>query len=184
MTNKLCVLLTYLILNNVFNISYGSNAINQNINNNKNYIEITSDNLHINYKQGYLVYKNNVKLNQENKHLLSDNIYIHFKNNSKNNNKITEIIAVNNFNRNNNQKPVEYIEQDIKNNQTKYSKYTKATANKIKFDPNINKITLEGNAIIEQDNKILTSELLFYDIKKELAYMPKTNNTRTKIIVS
>jgi lipopolysaccharide export system protein LptA len=76
--------------------------------------------------------------------------------------------------------------QNVTNKKTKNNtdkNFMVAKADTMKFEAINNKIILEKNAIIEQNNRILTSELLYYDLKQEIAYMPKVNNQRSKIIL-
>ena len=42
---------------------------------------------------------------------------------------------------------------------------------------------MEQNATIRQGDKELNSELIDYDIKKQVAHMPKIQNRRTKITI-
>lgn len=137
---------------------------------------IKSKQFKLNYKDGYAFYSGDVKLNQGSRELLSDKLYIYFdkKNsalkNNQVNNKIKEIKAVGN--------PVSYTESlDSINDRVM------ATANTIKLDPVTSILTLDGNANIKYSGKRLTSDLLHYNIKNEVAYAPKVENKRTKLIL-
>lgn len=150
-------------------------------------ITINSEGFTIDYANGYAVYSKNVVLNQSDKTLTSDNLYIYFEKNNKinkntkNNSSIKTIIATS---ADHNQ-PVVY-KQNVTNKKTKNNSdknFMVAKADTMKFEAINNKIILEKNAIIEQNNRILTSELLYYDLKQEIAYMPKVNNQRSKIIL-
>ena len=132
-------------------------------------IVITADSFTLDYANGYAVYTNNVAVNRANKQLTSDNLFIYFNNAGTESAKFKSIVATSNKN---------HIVRFTDNNLL-------ATSGIIKYEPSAdgNKITLEKNAIIEQNNKKLISELLYYDLKKEVAYMPKINNQRSKIIL-
>ena len=53
----------------------------------------------------------------------------------------------------------------------------------MKFTPSTNLVTLQDNASIIQNGKKLTSTLLHYNIKTEIAYSPKQKNQRNKLII-
>lgn len=182
------LLLIILIIN--LSYSYGLDKT-------QNPIVINSGNFTIDYTNGYALYSKNVVLNQDDKNLQSDDLYIYFETDSKNkkinstqpNTSIKTIVATSK----NQINPVVYTQKvNSKNNfKSKVKNNSKnsgqnimlAKAEIIKFNTVDNKIILEKNATIEQNNKTLTSELIHYDLKNEIAYMPKVNNQRSKIVL-
>ena len=136
-------------------------------------ITIVADTFEIDYKNHYAVYSKNVELNQGSRKMNSDNLHIYFVNN-----KVTSVIATSKPQEKQNLGLVSYFEK-----MDKQESAMQAKAKKFTYDPNINKIILEQNATIKQGDKELNSELIDYDIKKQVAHMPKIQNRRTKITI-
>ncbi|MBP9721664.1 MAG: lipopolysaccharide transport periplasmic protein LptA [Gammaproteobacteria bacterium] len=139
--------------------------------NNTEPVVITADYFTIDYINGYALYSKKVHLTQATRSLSSDNIIVYF-NKSNKNDSVKLITASNNTKR-----PVTYTEKSSKNQPIV------AMADIIKFDPVANKLIFEKNAHIEQNNRTLSSQLIYYDLEKETAYMPKINQQRTKLIL-
>jgi lipopolysaccharide transport protein LptA len=133
-------------------------------------LTVTADNFFIDYKKNYGVYTDNVQVSQQNKNLVADHVYIYF-----NNKEVKEIIAKN---KKSSHAQVKYLEKKTQNNKTII-----AEADTIIFHPITNRITLKGNAKINQDNKTLTSALIYYDVSKDIAYLPKTLNNKQTLII-
>ena len=154
-------------------------------NNNNEPIVITADSFTLDYNSGYAVYTDHVAVNQANRELKSDNLFIYFDKKTseqqpQKTSKLKSLVAtMHDINKN---KPVVYLEKNLQDSNL-ISLF--ASAGTIKYEPglNTNKLTLEKNAIIQQNNKKLMSELLYYDLKNEVAYMPKIKNQRSKIIL-
>ncbi len=139
-------------------------------------VVITSDSFVLDYQKGYAVYSKNVDLSQVNKKLHADNLCFYFDKkqlpiSNKASGQLRLITAFNNS-----RTPVIYTETHV-------NRPIKAMADMIKFDPISNKVIFEKNAFIEQNNKILSSELVYYDLKKEIVYMPKINKQRSKLLL-
>ncbi len=139
-------------------------------------ITIKSDTFEIDYINGHAVYKGNVRFRQGTRELNANSLYVYFDSSStdskslSNNLSIKEITAIG--------EPTTYQEklkakQDI----------IQAQANIIKFTPKIDLVTLQDNAVIKQNGKILNSDLLHYNIKTEIAFSPKQENKRNKLII-
>ncbi len=177
--SRICLILLGLIITCCNLTTYGSNAVK----NNDAPLVITADSFTLDYANGYAVYTDHVAVNQSNRQLKSDNLFIYFDKKADNSstqkdNKFKSIIATTKDLNN----PVVFLERNINDSN---SISLVATAGIIKYEPgvNTNKLTLEKNAIIQQNNKKLISELLYYDLKNEIAYMPKVKNQRSKIIL-
>jgi lipopolysaccharide transport protein LptA len=172
-------ILVYLLLIFTMNISYGLESDNQKP------LIIRAQSFEMDYINGYAVYNGEVTLNQGTRNLESDQLYIYF---SKDSNKLKKTVPkdseLNNFEQAkitaikavSNNKLVNYSEQL----QNKVSNLMYAKAKIIQLEPQNNLLTLEKNASIEQNGRRLTSELLHYNIKNEVAYTPKVKNKRTK----
>lgn len=159
------------------NDTYSNNSA-QNLGNLKKLetVVITSDSFILDYQQGYAVYSKNVDLSQVNKKLHADNLCFYFDKkqlpiSNKASGQLRLITAFNNS-----RTPVIYTETHV-------NRPIKAMADMIKFDPKSNKVIFEKNAFIEQNNKILSSELVYYDLTKEIVYMPKINKQRSKLLL-
>lgn len=148
-------------------------------------VVVTADTFEIDYKNHYAAYSNNVELNQGSKKLTSDKLQIYFVNN-----KIKSVVATSiqsgltelkELKEKQNHRLVNYFEKI--DNMAKQESTMQARAKKITYDPNINKIILEQSATIKQGDKELNSELINYDMKKQVAHMPKIQNRRTKITI-
>lgn len=163
-----------------FAISYHSFAM---LSDNQEPLEINSDKFELDYTNGYAVYNGNVKLRQGTRNLVADKIFIYFdkkpKQPSENktkqniddqNSQIQEIVAIGG--------PVEYTETLKNENGLMY-----AHANIMRIRPDENLVTLQDNAQIKQNGRRLTSNLLHYNIKSEVAYAPKISNKRNKLIL-
>ena len=142
----------------------------------------------VDYTSGYARYSGNVNLQQGSRTLNSDQLYVYFEQKSESK-KIKSKINPNNIsNSSHNQikqikaigidKLVHYSEK-LQND----ASMMQAEAKIITLVPEQNLLTLEQKALITQNNKQLTSELLHYNFKTEVAYSPKVKNKRTKLIL-
>lgn len=171
-TKLLLVSIIFILSNLVINASYALES------DNTKPIDIKADKFEIDYSKGEAFYSGHVNLIQGTRTLESDRIYIYFYNNknNKDNNTIKQIKAISSIN--SSQKFVTYSE-NLKNNNKKIY----ASAKIITYTPDKDLLTLEQQAIIKQDGRKLTSELLHYNTKTEVASMPKVENKRSKIIL-
>lgn len=134
-------------------------------------IIITSDKFEINYLSGHAVYKGNVELKQGSRKLNAHSLYVYFESNNQNTTKST-VDKAENLSHNLSIKEIEAIGEPATYQEQLKTKQNiiQAQALIMKFTPRINLVTLQDNAIIKQDGKILTSDLLHYNIKTEIAY--------------
>jgi lipopolysaccharide transport protein LptA len=164
---------------------------------NQQLLRITSSSFEMDYQQGYALYNGQVTLNQGTRSLTSDQLYVyfdsktkdtpdtpaetiqpHFQNIQSNDNNIKETNKIKEIKALGINTPVTYSEQ-LQKQEGKLS----AKASIMKFSPKESLLTLEKQALIEQNGRRLTSELLHYNTKTEVAYTPKLKNQRTKVIL-
>lgn len=143
-------------------------------------IVIKSQKFEIDYKQGYAVYYGDVHLKQGTRDLQSDKLYIYFENVNHTASNIKTIKAV----ANDGQRRAVYSEDLEKSLDHKGNRgILSASAKVIELIPSKNLLSLKEDAVIEQNGRRLTSELLHYNFKTEVAYTPKLENKRTKVIL-